>query len=75
MNPNSLKALTWGTVVTALFSALLLAAAGGVLPDHPESHPQPAGGAPAGAQRQNQVGARATASQHTPAGVSAAGPH
>ena len=71
MNPTSLKALTWGTVITALVSALLLAAAGAVLPEQEEASPQPAGRAPAAAHRQVQ----ATAGQHLPAGASATEPH
>ena len=71
MNPTSLKALTWGTVITALVSALLLAAAGGMLPDREEASPRPAGAQPASVPRQ----AKATAGKRTLAGASATDSH
>ena len=43
MNPRTLKALTWGTVATALLSALLLAAAGAGMPDVDTAHEPPLG--------------------------------
>ena len=43
MNPRTLKALTWGTVATALLSALLLAAAGAGMPDGDAAHEPPLG--------------------------------
>lgn len=71
MNPTSLKALTWGTVITALVSALLLAAAGAMLPEREEARPSPSGGAPVGMQRQSKAGSR----QQTPTATSAPDPH
>ena len=67
MNPISLKALTWGTVITALVSALLLAVAGAMLPDREEAGPQPAPGESARGNHRGQAADR----QHTPAGSSA----
>jgi hypothetical protein len=70
-NSPLLTALTWGTVIAALVSALLLAAAGPGLPTHDDAQ-RPATGREAAANgRQMQ----ATNGQRSPAGASSTRTH
>ncbi len=70
-NPPLLTTLTWGTVITALVSALLLAAVGPGLPTHADAEQPTAHHAPAAAERHMQ----ATNDQRHPAGASATRTH
>ncbi len=70
-NSPLLTALTWGTVIAALVSALLLAAAGPGLPTHEEAQRPATGREAAGTGRQMQ----ATDEQRAPAGASATRTH
>jgi|GEM_PF-2965181 len=70
-NPPLLTALTWGTVITALVSALLLAAAGPGLPTHEDARQLDARRQPAAAERRMQ----ATNDQRSPVGASSTRRH
>ena len=72
-DPNSplLTALTWGTVIAALVSALLLAVAGPGLPAHDEAQRPAAGRDAAATERHIQ----ATHDERHPAGAAATRTH